>query len=54
MKNKIIGRIKEWWKSVCQKQTANNCDNCFNGTTKGGCSVKELMKNKDCKYYMPR
>ena len=37
-----------------QKQTTDNCDNCFNGTTKGGCAVKELMKNKDCKYYMPR
>ena len=39
---------------LLQKQTTDNCDNCFNGTTKGGCAVKELMKNKDCKYYMPR
>ena len=39
---------------LLQKQTTDNCDNCFNGTTKGGCAVKELMKNKDCKYYIPR
>ena len=39
---------------LLQKQTTDNCDNCFNGATKGGCAVKELMKNKDCKYYMPR
>ena len=39
---------------LLQKQTTNNCDNCFNGTTKGGCVIKELMKNKDCKYYMPQ
>jgi len=39
---------------LLQKQTTDNCDSCFNGTTKGGCAVKELMKNKDCKYYMPR
>ena len=37
-----------------REQTTDNCDNCFNGTTKGGCAVKELIKNKDCKYYMPR
>ncbi len=39
---------------LLQKQGTNNCDNCFNGTTKGECAIKELMKNKDCKYYMPR
>ena len=39
---------------LLQKQTTDNCDNCFNGTTKGGCAVKGLMNNKDCKYYMPK
>ena len=49
----ISGNIQEKI-DLLQKQTINNCDNCFNGTTRGGCAVKELMKNKDCKYYMPR
>lgn len=38
---------------LLQKQPIDNCNNCFNGITKGGCAIKELMKNKDCKYYMP-
>lgn len=48
-----IYRIIQQKIDLLQKQTTDNCDNCFNGTTKGGCAVKELMKNKDCKYYMP-
>lgn len=49
-----IDRLIQQKIDLLKKQTIDDCDNCFNGTTRGGCAVKELMKDKDCKYYMPK